>query len=666
MAIQPLAEIIGVLTVPQTIIIYDGGFYSLDGGTTISTDTIGPATQIEAAAGASITVTLENSNTVFAKTISVPGGSLTVAGPGSLTASNDDVPILNRIYGVRALRDITVTGGATLTGIGVDYGVSSASSLSGITVAGASTLIGQETGTNTSITNASRYGINSGLGILVTGGSALLGAATQSYNTYGVHANTGHNETYPVHLVSGTLTGTGDTGIYSGSHILVDNGTLTGTGGSLVTSHGVQADRTGITVNASGILHGTCSGSGYAGVLATAGSTAAGVTLSGGIMTGQGGIHGIRVAGSGSITVNSGGSMTGTGNTYGVYCLNNDIAVADASTVTGIVDVTGGRIAVFAGGNILAQDDSTVEGFAYAYGIDGSGYFGAVIANGSIAAIGDSDIIENYSRVEYYNEVYELPYQDGKNMTAYTDYGWSITAGTGAVESDPGGQGIRATQAGTGTLTGTRTGDVPGEVVNLDATSTHDIHIPVILTVTDIPTYTVTYDGNGATDGDVPIDLSNPYHDGDLVTVLGNINGLVKEGSTFEGWSRNPDGSGIIYRAGDTFAMPAENVMLYAVWNPITYIVTYDPNGATSGTVPIDPSRYTAGQTVIVLGNPGNLVKDGGVFVGWGTTPDGAMIYQPGDTFEMPPITLRCMHNMREPPIPSRTIPMGQPAARCR
>lgn len=563
--------IVGILTVANSIIIYDGGFYSLDGGTTISEDTIGPETQIVASAGVSITIILENTDAIDAKLVSVPGGSLTVSGQGILRTDNQDVadPVASRVFGVRALRDLMVTGGSTLYGIGRDYGVASSSSTTGITVSEGSTLIGQETGVNTSIINASRYGVYSSLGLAVSGNSTVEGiGVSPSYNTYGVFTNSGHNESYPLQIVSGVVTGTGDTGVYSGSPIMVYAGTLTGIGGANSTSHGVQADRTGIVISPGGQLSGSCSGNGYAGVLTTAGTTIGGVTVNGGQLVGQGGIHGVRVAGTGAILVENSGIITGRGNSYGVFCLNNSIEVNNNGRVTGVVMATGGRDGVFAGGNITATENSTVEGYTYAYGMDDSGFFGAVIANGNISATDDSQIIENYSRIEYYDEVFTLPYQNGKNMTSYLNYDWAISSGTGAVASDPAGQGIHATQRGEGTLTAMREGDVSSEVVSLDADSSHIINIPVVLSVTEIPEYIVTYLGNGATAGDVPIDPMNPYQEGDSVTVLGNIGSLTRIGYIFAGWTVDPNGSGPVYQAGDTFLMPPADVTLYALWEP--------------------------------------------------------------------------------------------------
>ena len=66
------------------------------------------------------------------------------------------------------------------------------------------------------------------------------------------------------------------------------------------------------------------------------------------------------------------------------------------------------------------------------------------------------------------------------------------------------------------------------------------------------------------------------------------------------------------------------------------YSVTYDSNGAESGTVPVDSNYYIAGETVTLKGNEGNLAKSGYVFDGWNTASDGSGVtYLPGQTIEM-------------------------------
>ncbi|SCY36179.1 InlB B-repeat-containing protein, partial [Alkaliphilus peptidifermentans] len=51
--------------------------------------------------------------------------------------------------------------------------------------------------------------------------------------------------------------------------------------------------------------------------------------------------------------------------------------------------------------------------------------------------------------------------------------------------------------------------------------------------------------------------------------------------------------------------------------------IAYHGNGNTGGSVPTDSNLYEDGATVIVLGNTGNLVKEGYTFAGWNTQANG-------------------------------------------
>ena len=142
------------------------------------------------------------------------------------------------------------------------------------------------------------------------------------------------------------------------------------------------------------------------------------------------------------------------------------------------------------------------------------------------------------------------------------------------------------------------------------------------------PTYKVTYDGNGSTGGTAPADANN-YLSGAMVTAA-NQGTLVKSGCTFTGWNTKPTGSGNGYTVGATFAMTAANDTLYAQWSTvITFTVTYDGNGKTGGTVPIDTGHYTAGQSAVAKTNTGVLTKTGFTFVGWNTLANGQGIGYP-------------------------------------
>jgi len=66
------------------------------------------------------------------------------------------------------------------------------------------------------------------------------------------------------------------------------------------------------------------------------------------------------------------------------------------------------------------------------------------------------------------------------------------------------------------------------------------------------------------------------------------------------------------------------------------FMVRYDSNGATGGTVPLDEQSYAPGDLVTVLGNIGSLDKKGYRFVGWNTKADGTgTSYAAGSTFTM-------------------------------
>jgi uncharacterized repeat protein (TIGR02543 family) len=55
----------------------------------------------------------------------------------------------------------------------------------------------------------------------------------------------------------------------------------------------------------------------------------------------------------------------------------------------------------------------------------------------------------------------------------------------------------------------------------------------------------------------------------------------------------------------------------------VTYTVTYNGNGSTGGTAPIDSKTYLVNKEVTVMGNDGSLVRTGHTFAGWNTKADG-------------------------------------------
>lgn len=67
-----------------------------------------------------------------------------------------------------------------------------------------------------------------------------------------------------------------------------------------------------------------------------------------------------------------------------------------------------------------------------------------------------------------------------------------------------------------------------------------------------------------------------------------------------------------------------------------TLAVTYDANGAGSGTAPTDATSYAYNAKVTVLGNTGSLAKEHYTFGGWNTQNDGeGTNYSAGDKFDI-------------------------------
>lgn len=160
----------------------------------------------------------------------------------------------------------------------------------------------------------------------------------------------------------------------------------------------------------------------------------------------------------------------------------------------------------------------------------------------------------------------------------------------------------------------------------------------------DKANYSVTYKPNfpataTATTGTVPVDsISYDAAGTGEATVLGNTGNLACHEYTFKGWNTAADGTGLpadsVYGAGDTFTV-TNNVTLYAQWEAKTAAhITYNGNGATSGTVPTDANVYYAGDNATVLGNTGTLTKTGSSFGGWTINADGSgTVYNAGDTY---------------------------------
>ena len=114
--------------------------------------------------------------------------------------------------------------------------------------------------------------------------------------------------------------------------------------------------------------------------------------------------------------------------------------------------------------------------------------------------------------------------------------------------------------------------------------------------------YTVTYNGNGATDGSVG---EGTYSIEDAHVVAAN--GFKNPGYKFIGWNTMPDGLGTSFSVGesigyDTFATP-NNITLYAQWEEITLTIVFEPGEQGSGTNP-ETKYLHYGESITLPANP--------------------------------------------------------------
>ena len=125
---------------------------------------------------------------------------------------------------------------------------------------------------------------------------------------------------------------------------------------------------------------------------------------------------------------------------------------------------------------------------------------------------------------------------------------------------------------------------------------------------------TVTYDINGGT-GSAPATLTGRTI-GQIITL--DSTSATKAGYIFGGWTINS----VIYPAGASFTIGNGDVAPVALWNPATYVISYNGNGSTGGTVP-GSGTFTTGGSYTASTNTGTLAKTGFTFVGWNTTANG-------------------------------------------
>lgn len=131
-------------------------------------------------------------------------------------------------------------------------------------------------------------------------------------------------------------------------------------------------------------------------------------------------------------------------------------------------------------------------------------------------------------------------------------------------------------------------------------------------------TYTIKFNGNGATSGSTA-SMSMTY---DVAKSL-TANGFKKTGYIFDGWNTNSSGTGTSYTDKQSVknltSTNGGTVTLYAKWKPITYTIKFNGNGATGGSTASMSMTYDVAKNLTANGFTRTSYK----FIGWNTKAGG-------------------------------------------
>ena len=222
-----------------------------------------------------------------------------------------------------------------------------------------------------------------------------------------------------------------------------------------------------------------------------------------------------------------------------------------------------------------------------------------------------------------------VPYSDGQsyrfraNITLCAQWGRTITySNTGA---DSGSPSRASDEWISGTInfptigTMVRTGYTFGgwSATSGGSTPVSNSYAPSTLTQTLYPiwtanSYTISFNGNGATSGNVP--SSKSWTTGSSATSLGGNAGtpvLAKPGYTFGGWATSASSTTPVTSYGII-----QNQTFFAIWTPVTYTITYDLNYVGAPAAPTQASQNIY-NTFNLAAKP---IRAGWEFGGWSDT----------------------------------------------
>ena len=252
----------------------------------------------------------------------------------------------------------------------------------------------------------------------------------------------------------------------------------------------------------------------------------------------------------------------------------------------------------------------------------------SVKAGQTVTITGEINITSNVpSGLNFYHGAKSNDYGNNKLNIRSTTNGWKKFSITRTFTED---SNQAYFEIFTGTLKGTNNAKVAFDLRKVQIKDSTGANVykdwfrmpanNVILTARWAPhVYTIKYDGNGATGGST----AASSHTYDVAKNL-TANGFQKTGYTFTGWNTKPDGKGTAYANQQSVknltTTDGATITLYAQWKANTYTIKYDGNGATSGSTASSTHTYDVAKPL----TPNGYHKDGYIFDGWNTKPDGS------------------------------------------
>ena len=145
-------------------------------------------------------------------------------------------------------------------------------------------------------------------------------------------------------------------------------------------------------------------------------------------------------------------------------------------------------------------------------------------------------------------------------------------------------------------------------------------------------TYTVRFDGNGSTKGEMS-DLNMTF---DVPQNLPK-NSFERDGYEFIGWSTDKDATTAEFAEGESINnLTTENgrtVIIYALWKK-TIVITYDANGGEGAPSPSTGTIFNSQTSTNIIISDTKPTREGYTFYGWTDVQGAAQAeYQPGGTY---------------------------------